>query len=516
MKKIVLAILTISVLTSCSASRKFAKKTEVDYASTITQEDLQNHLTIYASDEFGGRDTGEESGVKAVDYLVSQYEKMKLVSPNGDFRQNVPMLKTKSAVASVRIGTEDFKIGEDFINYFSAASGDLKASDVAYVGYGIDDDNYSDYNNIDVDGKVVLMRVGEPMSADSIYTISGTKEPSSWSSLRQSYRARESAAKEHGATSMLIVFDDETFEGMATQYEAMTHGKGQISLDEGKEEKNEFYSFFVSPKLGDAIVKDVLTKEEPEMVKDLGFSISYMNNITPFTANNVVAYIKGEEKPDEYIVISAHLDHVGIDEQGRIYNGADDDGSGTVAILEIAEAFNQAAKEGHRPKRSIIFLHVTGEEKGLLGSRYYTDFDPIVPLENTVTNLNIDMIGRTDPKREGNRNYVYLIGSDKLSTELHEISEEVNKKYTNIDFDYTYNAEDDPNRFYYRSDHYNFAKNNIPVIFYFNGTHDDYHKHTDTIDKIEWDLLQNRTLLVFYTAWELANRENKVIVDKAN
>lgn len=227
-------------------------------------------------------------------------------------------------------------------------------------------------------------------------------------------------------------------------------------------------------------------------------------------SENVVAFIKGTEKPDEIIVISAHLDHIGVNGNGKINNGADDDGSGTVAILEIAEAFKTAANEGHGPKRSILFLHVTGEEIGLFGSRYYTDVDPIFPLENTVADLNIDMIGRVDKKHENNRNYVYLIGSDKLSTELHNISEEINKKYVNIEFDYKYNDDNDPNRFYYRSDHYNFAKNNIPVIFYFNGTHDDYHRPTDTPDKIEYDLLETRARLVFHTAWELANRKDRI------
>src|SRR5690606_10393805 len=162
---------------------------------------------------------------------------------------------------------------------------------------------------------------------------------------------------------------------------------------------------------------------------------------------------------------------------------------------------------GHGPKRSILFLHVTAEEKGLLGSRYYTDVDPIVPLDQTVADLNIDMIGRIDPNYKGARNYLYLIGADKLSSELHELSEAVNDKYTQIEFDYTYNDENDPNRFYYRSDHYNFAKNNIPIIFYFNGTHADYHRPGDTPDKIEYDLLENRSRLIFHTAWEIANRD---------
>ncbi|MGB2244775.1 MAG: M28 family metallopeptidase [Flavobacteriaceae bacterium] len=229
---------------------------------------------------------------------------------------------------------------------------------------------------------------------------------------------------------------------------------------------------------------------------------------------NVVAIIEGSTKPDEYIILSSHLDHEGI-KNGLIYNGADDDGSGSVALLEIAEAFQKAVEAGKRPQRSIVFLHVTGEEKGLLGSKYYTD-NPLYPLANTVANLNIDMIGRTDPKRESdNAHYVYLIGSDRLSTELHEISEAANKATTKIELDYTFNAIDDPNRFYERSDHFNFAKNNIPVIFYFNGTHADYHQPSDTVEKIRFDLLEERTRLVFYTTWEVANRKERIIVDKA-
>ena len=230
----------------------------------------------------------------------------------------------------------------------------------------------------------------------------------------------------------------------------------------------------------------------------------------PADSENVVAFIEGSEFPEEIIVLSAHLDHVGVDDKGNVFNGADDDGSGTVAMLEMAEAFQRAVKDGNGPKRSVIFLHVTGEEKGLLGSKYYTD-NPLYPLANTIANLNIDMVGRTDPKRvNDNPNYIYLIGSDRLSTELHELSEEVNKATVNIDLDYTFNAHDDKNRFYFRSDHYNFAKNNIPVIFYFNGTHADYHRPTDTVDKIEFDLMETRARLIFATAWELANREERI------
>ncbi|MDX1461975.1 MAG: M28 family metallopeptidase [Marinirhabdus sp.] len=232
----------------------------------------------------------------------------------------------------------------------------------------------------------------------------------------------------------------------------------------------------------------------------------------PKSSENVVAFIEGSEKPDEIIVLSAHYDHVGM-EDGEIFNGADDDGSGTVSMLEMAEAFQEAVKNGQGPKRSILFLHVTGEEIGLYGSRYYTE-NPLFPLENTVANLNTDMVGRIDPNKKDNPNYIYLIGSDKLSQGLHDLSERVAAKYSDLELDYTFNDENDPNRFYYRSDHYNFAKNNVPIIFYFNGVHEDYHKATDTPDKIEYELMEKRARLIFHTAWEIANQEERITADK--
>ncbi len=221
---------------------------------------------------------------------------------------------------------------------------------------------------------------------------------------------------------------------------------------------------------------------------------------------NILGYIEGSDLKEEVIIITAHYDHLGKHDT-LIFPGADDNGSGTAAILEIAEAFMLAKKEGNGPRRSVLIMPVSGEEKGLLGSKYYTK-KPVFPLENTVTNLNVDMIGRIDDwHKDGN--YIYLIGSDMLSQELHNISEEVNKKYTKLKLDYTFNEKDDPNRYYYRSDHYNFAKNKIPVIFYFNGVHEDYHKMTDTIEKIDFEKTKKITQLIFLTAWELANRNER-------
>lgn len=290
---------------------------------------------------------------------------------------------------------------------------------------------------------------------------------------------------------MLYIYASDEFEGRKTGE------PGQKKAIEYL--KNNYISMGIRSPLGDQDYFQEIPK-------------SYFKNGIE-ASENVVAYIEGSEYPNEIIVISAHLDGLGI-KYDQIYNGADDDGTGTIALLEIAEAFKKAENEGHGPKRSILFLHVTGEEIGLYGSKYYAEVDPIFPLQNTVANLNIDMIGRYDSKHENDKNFLYIIGSDKLSSQLHNISEEINNKYTNIKFDYTYNDINDLNRFYYRSDHYNFAKNNVPVIFYFSGTHADYHRPTDTADKIEYELYENRTRLVFYTAWELANRDQRIVVDK--
>jgi Zn-dependent M28 family amino/carboxypeptidase len=234
------------------------------------------------------------------------------------------------------------------------------------------------------------------------------------------------------------------------------------------------------------------------------------NNNLP-DSENIWAFIEGSEKPEEVIVISAHYDHVGI-ENGDVYNGADDDGSGTSALLEIAQAFQMAKKAGHGPKRSILFLHVTGEEHGLLGSRYYSE-NPLFPLANTVADVNIDMIGRRDALHADTNNYVYIIGANRLSSELDHISATMNQKYVGLDLDYRFNDPKDPNRFYERSDHYNFAKFGIPSVFFFNGVHADYHKKSDEPNKIEYDALEKRTQLAFVIAWELANRKDRIVVD---
>jgi hypothetical protein len=224
-------------------------------------------------------------------------------------------------------------------------------------------------------------------------------------------------------------------------------------------------------------------------------------------ACNVVGLIEGSDKKDEYVFITGHYDHLGM-RNDKIYYGADDDGSGTCAVIEIAEAFAKAKAAGHGPRRTIVCMTVSGEEKGLWGSDYYSEH-PLFPLEKTSVDLNIDMVGRKDPNRKkgDNNNYVYVIGHDKLSSELPIINESVNNQFTKLEFDYKYDDPNDNERIFYRSDHYNFAKKGVPILFFFDGIHEDYHKTSDTVDKINFDLYEKRIQMVFHTAWEIANRE---------
>lgn len=477
------------------------------FAATILESELKDKLYVYASDEFEGRNTGTQGHEKAVEYLKNHYVQLGVKSPLGsnDYFQEVPLDKYIAPEMTMSFNGISLISGEEFVSVLEGEDGEVLSNEILDLGYGIDHENYSDYDGVDVKGKVIFIRSGEPMKEDGNYIVSGTKKWSKWSDPSQQRSAKRDAAKQNGARLVLFYYP----------YAYLTYASRYGGQEPRFKLQGEEHPMYMLALNGYAVGKifgnqaGALNVNPQRKVIEGEFKFSFKNNETDLVSQNVIAIIEGSTLPNEYIVISAHLDHVGI-EDGKIYNGADDDGSGTVAMLEIAEAFKQAAKDGIRPKRSIVFLHVTAEEKGLLGSRYYTDVDPVFPLEKTVANLNIDMIGRTDPKRtEGSRNYIYLIGSDKLSSELHDLSEMVNTKYTNIELDYTYNDDNDPNRFYYRSDHYNFAKNNVPIIFYFNGTHADYHQHTDTVDKIEFDLLENRTRLVFYTAWELANRAER-------
>jgi len=468
----------------------------LDYASTITKEDMRANLSILASDALEGRETGERGQKMAAAFIASQFQDLGLKGPvkggdNQGHYQKVTLYSLVPGNIYAKVKKDEYKNFKGIVYYGQAETEGEVTQDIVFVGAGTE----ADFDKADVKGKAVLAIVDNT----------------------RAWRGPAKLAKENGAAMLFAVntASDEEFNGLSGQLEHYLSG-GSLSVQKPEAEGGGV--FFVKPSIAGDIFNTTIEKlreaagKTKKGVKPGKVSYSISMNIEEMYTENVLGYLEGSDLKDELVVLTAHYDHVGMDGE-EVYNGADDDGSGTSAVIEIAEAFVKAKKEGKGPRRSMLFMLVTGEEKGLLGSEYYAA-NPVFPLENTIVDLNIDMIGRIDPAHESNPNYVYLVGSNRLSTELHEISEKVNETYTQFDLDYTYNDEDHPDRIYYRSDHWNFAKNNVPIIFYFNGVHADYHKPTDTIDKIEFELLTKRAQLVFHTAWVLANRDQRPVVDK--
>lgn len=492
------------------------------YAQTITQEELREHLQIIASDDMEGRETGTAGQKKAAAYIAGYFAGLDLPPVVGDtsYYQTYPIVQSEWREPYVEVNGKRFIFLEDFFSFFHFADPiDTAFSQIIFAGYGISSEKYDDYEDINVAGQAIMVLSGEPQNKDGKYYVTNSTESSRFTkNLMASLGTKRVLAGIEDAELVMVV--DDQFKQHVNRY-AMVARRPTLAL---KDNKPSSCLIIISPKMARALSGRYDLKKLQQRIdkrgrttrftKDVSLEVDLKQNIEQITSENVLGYVEGSDLKNELVVVTAHYDHIG--KQGEVVNnGADDDGSGTVTVLEIAEAFTEAKKAGYGPRRSILFMTVSGEEKGLFGSKYYTEH-PEFPLNNTVANLNIDMIGRIDSQHAQDSNYVYIIGSDRLSTELHQINEQVNKTYTQLDLDYRYNAENDPNRFYYRSDHYNFAKNNIPVIFYFNGTHADYHRPTDTIEKISFGLLQKRAQLVFHTTWQLANQEQRITVDKGD
>jgi hypothetical protein len=515
-----------------------AVKTIEDFAQTITADDLSKHLHVLASDAYEGRETGKKGQKMAADYISQVFWKNNLTGPVTDntvnpYFQSFNLEQATWKKASLQAGKTTYAYQKDFFLFGDSPDQPSQKLDLVFAGYGIEDkvtsDNgmnlkvYSDYENLDVKDKTVIVLAGEPMDKAGNFLISKTKEPSAWG---EGSRLKARTAIQKGAKNILVIETSDV--ELQKSMDNLRHWLESPTVSiPGKDRKNP--TIFVSQAVGAALLQttpkkllayqsEVTKNEKPvagkfKPAKEVELKAEKARK--PLSTENVLGFLEGTDKKDEVLVITAHYDHIGMDPNktgDKIFNGADDDGSGTSAVLELAQAFAEARKAGVGPRRSILFMTVTGEEKGLLGSEYYTQ-NPVFPLANTIADLNIDMIGRLDEKHATDKNYVYVIGSDKLSSDLHYISEDANRKYTKLQLDYTFNDENDPNKFYYRSDHYNFAKNNIPVAFYFNGVHEDYHKETDEVGKILFDKMEKITRLVFYTAWELANRDERIKVD---
>ncbi|MEM0994535.1 MAG: M28 family peptidase [Bacteroidota bacterium] len=504
---------------------KVAKQDKsVAFAESITKEDMRTILTVLASDEYEGRETGTEGQRKAADYIANKFEALGLPKIGEDDTYFQEMIYTGESWDEIKmtVGEKSYRHLWDFYS-FPTRNSDRPATrieEVVFLGYGMDDPKYSDYGNRNVRGKTILIYAGEPKDKSGNYLVSGTKESSDWST---DWRKKLKTAKEKGVALVLII-DPNIQSNIKENRRFLLSSNMRIGPGE-QAEANFANNIFISSTIAKAIVgrkfkkvvkaRDKITKKGKLKTVSIPTDMEVIQDkkTRQLIGSNVLGFIEGSDPTmkDEVVVVTAHYDHLGKRGQS-IYNGADDNGSGTSTVLEVAEALAKAKAAGAGPRRSILVMLVSGEEKGLLGSQYYAE-NPIFPLENTVANVNVDMVGRVDKKYTANPNYIYVIGSDRLSTELHEINETANQNYTNLVLDYTYNDDNDPNRYYYRSDHYNFAKKGIPAIFYFNGTHEDYHRSTDTVDKINFEKMEKIGKLVFHTTWELANRDKRIEVN---
>lgn len=488
MKKLMLPAL----LLLCVCATAQPKFNATQFASTITPAGLKHDLYIIAGADMEGRGTGTPGQQKAAHYIEERFRALELHAHSGsEYQLNYPIARDSLVGAALEVNGRSFAQNKDFdVNMNSSNTMTLYAREVVFAGYGISDSTRDDYKDIDATGKVVLV----------IGSLSG--------STNRAGLSLQAAAAKHGAAAILAVQRD-------FPRRAATIGYPYVNIFRRTNYPDLFY---ISDSVAMAIMGKAYDTARAQNVNPATFVAEVKLECSKVSlrssSSNVLAYLEGTDKKDEYVFITAHYDHLGK-QDSVIFYGADDDGSGTVAVMALAGAFKAAADAGFRPRRTVVFMTVSGEERGLWGSSYYVEH-PVFPLEKTTVDLNIDMIGRIDPtrKQRDSVNYVYVVGDDKISSDLRPINEVANRKTVKLELDYKFNDPKDPARIYYRSDHYNFARMGVPVIFYFNGTHKDYHRPSDTPDKINYDVLAKRAQLVFYTAWEMANRDELLKRDR--
>ena len=516
MKKQVLGLLFSTAMITAFAQPAAPDK----YGAAITKEDLKKQLSIIASAEMEGRETGTEGQRKAAAYIAGQFKAFGLTPAPGtdNYQQYYPIGYDTVLRSQLQLNGNTLVPGKDYIDEIGINSdGNISAKEIVFAGYGIGDEKYNDYDGKDVKGKIVVFFSGEPKQ-NGTYFISGSKSYSSWT-YPGGLTQKAALAKEKGAAGIIVI--NANLDSITANYARFakksntrlissdaTGNKGLNAITiAGGSAKTLFGDEFFTTVLAKARKNDLLNTDA--FSKKLKVKYDYAEQKITVNASNVAGYIEGTDKKDEYVILTGHYDHLGM-RNGQIFYGADDDGSGTCAVLEMAQTFAKAKAEGNGPRRTIVFMTVSGEEKGLWGSEHYSN-NPLFPLDKTSVDLNTDMIGRIDTERKtaDSLNYVYVIGHDKLSSELVGINEAANNKYTGLVLDYKFDDPKDPNRIYYRSDHYNFARKGIPILFFYDGMLlADYHKPTDTVDKIYWDIYEKRARMIFYTAWQMANRDD--------
>lgn len=511
------------LLMGCTAAAQ--NRDAIKFSQTINKDNAYKHLSVLASDEYEGRETGKKGSWLAADYIKAYFKGLGLKGPvNGDYFQPVDMV-TYGLSQILTIEGQPAEPIKDFYVLPPSVSEKgyaFNTGSVLFAGYGLNKENYNDYEGQNVTGQTVMIfKSGDPSGAIS------PKNTGSSINAKIKYLSDNKAMAVLVIDPMVDVMPDNLKSYLQSEQMVMKTKEniGRMNSPQqipviyiGTNVANQMLKS--SKTTVDGLKKKIADSGKPASREiSVAVSASAGKTETKVRAENVLGFLEGSDPrlKDEVLVITAHYDHIGITPNvkgdDKINNGADDDGSGTTGVLMLAEAFAKAKKAGKGPKRSILFMTVTGEEKGLLGSEWYSEY-PVFPLKNTIANLNIDMIGRGDKAHASDNNFVYIIGSDMLSSDLDRVGKKANNDYVKMKLDERYNNRTDPNRFYYRSDHYNFAKHGIPVIFYFNGVHDDYHQPGDEVSKIDFPMLAKRAKLVYFTAWELANGAKRPVVDK--
>jgi Zn-dependent M28 family amino/carboxypeptidase len=441
------------------------------------------------------------------------------------YQQLYPLFQDSAQSSMLTINGVAAEKGKDFlIPLGTNSSGKFKSSKMIFAGYGIDDVAYNDYKGKNVKGKVVVIFLGEPKKEGKYFIDATAGKISKWTF--PGLESKLAAAKAKGAIGVIVINPNmEAFSkrmvdnnnSSSVSFESMPEADANVKSLNFALVSHAFVKTLLPTDFDSALVKakakELFSLKIIEAKIKIDYAFSKVRNI--INASNVIGIVEGTDKKDEYVFLTGHYDHLGKHD-GKIYYGADDDGSGTVGVMQMAAAFAKAAAEGHRPRRTMVFMTVSGEEKGLWGSEYYSDH-PLYPLDKTSVDLNTDMVGRTDTERKtgDTLNYVYVVGHDKISSEMPIINEAANTKYTNLVLDYKFDDPNDKERIYYRSDHYNFARKGVPVLFFYDGMlKADYHKPTDTVDKINFELYEKRVKMIFYTAWEIANRDKMLNRDK--
>ncbi|WP_207491897.1 M28 family peptidase [Aridibaculum aurantiacum] len=472
-------------------SAQVFSQTATRYETHISPAGLREKLNYIAGPETQGRESGTHGQRLAAAYIENNFKSAGLLPGTpGGYQMVFPLHVDTLLDVSFTVNKQKLARQADYsFNFNSLPTMYMDAREIVFAGYGLNDSSRNDYQGLDVKDKWVMVLEGSPARSSQLTPRQQAMQ----------FQSKAVNARNNGARGLFVV--SKAFPFVAP---AQTAGGPYL-----KKRAASLPLLYISPAVAGSILqRKVDSIPDLQTVIPGTYKTNMELNVVKFTkrlpSTNVIGLLPGTDKPDEYVVVTAHYDHVGM-EGGVIHPGADDDGSGTVSIMQIAEAFAQAKAEGRGPRRSMVFMAVSGEEMGLLGSEFYGDH-PIFPLDKTTVNLNIDMIGRITPNYKGDSaNYVYLIGDDRLSTELAPLSDSANR-FVGLQLDRAFNGND-PQRFYERSDHYNFAKHGVPIIFYFNGVHADYHRPTDTIDKINFDLMSKRARLVFHTAWLMANKD---------